>query len=194
MITSKTKVAIKAVASACALVADSAVGTGCGFPVLLFLSQRLSRHGAGDVSFACDCVYNPEQWLTARFTFSIRNELQHILFAGVVTVSEKYFNDRFLYVSLRDINLNLWDSEVGKGLECILNRVGILFFAIPSGLGCINLDGTGIVFTAKLVSETELEVSFCCSGFESTSQLLEIIATISLTVGLWVIAFRALAK
>jgi len=161
MITSKTKVPIKAVASACALVADTAVRAGCRFPVnAVRWFWIFTRYGAFDVSFRCVCVGNPEEWLTSRFTFGSRHELQHILLAGVVSVSEFYANDRLLFVGLRDINLNLWDGEVGKGLECILNRVGILVCSQSSRSRRIDLDGTGVVLATKLVSETELEESF----------------------------------
>jgi len=194
MVTSKTKVAVEAVASASALVADTTVGTRGLFPV--FVGNRwgrfLSGDGARDVSFRFVGLNNLEFRLTTMVTLGSCEELQQLLPSGVVTISEKDRNFWVCLVGLININLNLGNCEVGECLQSILNRIGIL---IRAHSGCVNLDGTSVVLTTELVNKTELEESFLHScTFKVASQLLVIVATIRLTVGLGVVAFGTPAE
>jgi len=194
MIKSKAEVAIEAVASASALVTDTTVGARGLFPVLAIRWDRVfSCHRALEVSLVGIGVGNFEKRLGASCrTLGSWDELQQLLFASVVSVGEEDGNFRLLLVGfLVNINLNLGDCEVGERLQSILNRVGVL---ISSHAGRINLDWTSVVLTAELVNETEGEESFRRTAFVFTGQLLEVVATVCVTVGLRVVAFGALAE
>ena len=191
MITRETKVAIKAVAQACALVADSTVGTCGRFPVFAIRWERIfSRNRACDISVGVFRV-NSEKRLTARLASGFRNHLQQRLLASVVSVSEGDSDFWFCFGCLFHINLNLGNCKVGKGFQSILNRVGVI--------GCthsvrIDQDWTGVVLSTKLVSETQLEKPFLHTSIKIAHKFLDIVAAIIFTVGLGIITFWALAK
>merc|ERR1712096_205291 len=105
MVTSKTEVSVKTVASASALVTDTTVGTGGGLFVRAARWDRFfSCYGAFDIPFASHCVFHPEEWLTARFACSFWHESQQLLFAGVVAIGEEDFDCRLQFVA--EININ----------------------------------------------------------------------------------------
>jgi len=186
VVASETKVSIEAVASTGTLITDSTVGTGGG------LSVRGSCWGR---VFSCDCAFKVslclvrvgrlKEWLTARIASSLSNELQHCLLSSVVTISELDFNNWLGLVGEININLNFRNSKVRQGFQGILNRVRV--FGLSQTIR-INLDGAGIVLAAKLVSETQLEERLLgTSNFELARQLLEILTTIGVTLGLRII-------
>jgi hypothetical protein len=123
-------------------------------------------------------------------TLGSLNDLQHVLFAGVVTISEKDGNYWLCGVRKINVNLNLGDREVGEGLQGILNGVSIL---LCSQTSWIKLDWAGIVLATELIDKAELEETIC-DRIEVTRNLLVVIATISITVGFGVVASGTLAK
>jgi len=194
MITGKTEEAVEAVASASTLIADTTVGARGRLSVVAAgWDGSLPCDGASNVALCQVGVCNFEEWLsTSCSTFGPRNEGQQLLLSGVVTVGEKDRNFWRSNCFLVDINLHLWDREVGEGLQSILDGVGILVTTQVFG---INLDGTSVVLATELVDETQLEEGFLhTSALESASQFLEILAAVSVTVGLRVVASRALAE
>jgi len=195
MITGKTKVAIETVASASALVTNATVGACGGLSVYApRWVSALSRNCALDVSHASIVVgsqHFEKRLSSSSSALRSREKRQQLLFSGVVPISEIHGNFWCFFGCLVNVNLNLRDCEVRKSLQGVLDRVGVLLCSHGSR---INLDWAGIVLSTELVNETELEESTRCTALVSARQLLVIPTTIGVTVGLGVIAPRALAE
>jgi len=195
MVTSKTEIAVKAIASTSALVTHTTVGA-CGRLSVCAPSWEgvLTRNRARKISLVQGFVasINHEVRLTTVGTLGSFNDLQQFLFASVVTISEKDVDNRCCCVRGDvDVDLNFRDGEVGERLEGILNGVSIL---IARHTDWINLDWAGIVLATELIDKAELEETRGCATLEITRNLLVIVATISITVGFGIVAFGALAK
>jgi hypothetical protein len=162
MITSKTEIAVEAVASTSALVTHASVGACVRLSVCATLREWiLAFNFAIEVSLSKGFVgsVNHEVRLTTMSTLSSVNDPQHLLFSGVVPVSEEYLNESICRgISEVNINLNLRYGEVGKSLQGILNGISILLLRKTYW---INLDWAGIVLATELIDKAELEETFC---------------------------------
>jgi len=202
MITSKTEIAVKAVASTSALVTHTTVGA-CGRLSVCAAGWEgiFAIHCACDISLFCGFVesINREFRLTTVETLGSVNDLQHFLFAGVVTISEKDIDHSCGCggggVGGDNVDLNFRDGEVGERLQGILDGVSILVVGQLVRTTCgINLDRAGIVLSTELIDKAELEETLGGAVIEITRDRLVIVATISITVGFGVVASGTLAE
>lgn len=122
-------------------------------------------------------------------------DYQKCLFACVVTVCEFDINHRGCLVAEVDINLDLRDGKVWKCFKSILDGVSYLISTLVS----INENGTGIVNTIELISESEVNETLLQIGStstilvlcESTGNSLFVVAEIIGTLSFGIITFRA---
>jgi len=158
MVTSKTKVAIEAVASAGALVADATVRACSRLSVHVSWIQILAAYLAIEISLCHIGLHHVEFRLTTVLAKCSRLENEQRLFSSVVRIGELDIDLGFFRISFHiEVNLYLGNCEIRECFKGILDRVSVLLCVQASHRSRINLDRAGIVLASKLVSETKLE-------------------------------------